>query len=133
MAAEAFGFELQRQAMLIGQHARVEVGGKFVRLVLGGTLEQVIDLLLAEYDRQHAVLEAVVVEDVGEAGGDDDAEAPVFECPGGVLAAGAATEVDAGQEHTRAFPVGAIQLEVINQGAVFTPGPIPEEELAEAG
>src|SRR5690606_39863426 len=36
--------------------------------------EQLVDLRRLEHDRQQAVLEAVVVEDVGEAGGDDRAE-----------------------------------------------------------
>ena len=40
-----------------------------------------------QHGRQQPVGEAVVVEDVGEAGGEDHAEAEVLEGPGGVLPA----------------------------------------------
>src|SRR3546814_12717813 len=50
-------------------------------------------LLLRQGDRQDAVLEAVVVEDVGEGWRDDAADAEVQERPGRVLARGAAAEI----------------------------------------
>src|SRR4030095_7748829 len=40
-----------------------------------GVVHQLVDLALRQLDRQDAVLEAVVVEDVGEAGRDDAADA----------------------------------------------------------
>ena len=101
--------------------------------VLGRPLEQIFDLRFAQPDRQHAVLEAVVVEDVGEAGGDDDAKAVVLERPGGVLAAGAAAEIPPGQEHGRALGGGLVELEVRVRRAVVALRPVPEQKLAEAG
>ena len=112
VAAERLDLERQRQAVVVGERARFEVGRQLVAGMLGRALEQVVDLLFAEPDRQHAVLEAVVVEDVGEAGGDDHAEAVVLERPRGVLAARAAAEVAPRQQNARALGLGLVQLEV---------------------
>ncbi len=89
-------------------------------------LEQLFDLVLVQHDRQHAVLEAVVVEDIGKAGGDDDAESPILEGPRRVLAAGAAAEIATRQQDARAFGFGPIQLEIGNDFARCVAGPIPE-------
>ncbi len=51
--------------------------------------------------RQDAVLEAVVVEDVGEAGRDHAADAEVEQRPGGMLAARPAAEIVAGDQDLR--------------------------------
>ena len=55
------------------------------------------------------VFVAVVEEDVGEAGGDDGAEAVVVQCPRGVFARGAAAEVFARQQDLRALVTRLIQ------------------------
>ena len=60
-----------------------------------------LHLVVRQGDGQQAVLEAVVVEDVGEAGGDHAADAEVHQRPGGVLAARAAAEVVAGRSARR--------------------------------
>ena len=52
-------------------------------------------------DRQQAVLERVVPEDVGERGADHGPEAEAGERPGRVLARGAAAEVVAGEQDLR--------------------------------
>ena len=48
-------------------------------------VEQLVDLALRQPDRQNAVLEAVVVEDVGEARRDDAAKAEIEQRPGRML------------------------------------------------
>src|SRR5207237_9345555 len=53
---------------------------------------QLVDDLLGESDRQDAVLEAIIVEDVGKARRDDAADAVIEERPGRVLAARPAAE-----------------------------------------
>ena len=63
-----------------------------------GIVHQLVDLLARQHDRQDAVLEAVVVEDVGEAGRDDAADAEIQQRPGRVLARRAAAEILAGDE-----------------------------------
>mmetsp|Transcript_54566 Transcript_54566/g.173374 ORF Transcript_54566/g.173374 Transcript_54566/m.173374 type:complete len:829 (-) Transcript_54566:162-2648(-) len=62
-------------------------------LALVGVLHQHAHLVLGQDDGQHAVLEAVVEEDVGERGRDNGANAEVVDRPGGVLAGGPAPEV----------------------------------------
>ena len=64
-------------------------------------VHQLVDVLLRQHDRQDAVLEAVVVEDVGEARRDDAADAEIEQRPGRVLAARAAAEVLAGDQDLR--------------------------------
>src|SRR5689334_7878135 len=61
-------------------------------------VHQLGDDVLRYLDRQDAVLEAVVVEDVGEILGDDAADAEVEQRPGRMLAARAAAEVGAGDD-----------------------------------
>src|SRR5690606_19874667 len=60
--------------------------------------EQAVNGRLVEHDRQQAVLEAVAVEDLGEARRDDRTDAPVGQRPRSVLAARAATEVGPGEK-----------------------------------
>src|SRR6185437_9308528 len=51
-----------------------------------GIVHQLVDLGLGQLDRQDAVLEAVAIEDVGEAGRDDAANAEIQQRPGRMLA-----------------------------------------------
>src|SRR5918998_1746083 len=93
-------------------------------------LERLQLLLVCEgqADVVEAVEEAVAGEVVeGEGGGDDGAEAVVLYGPRRVLAAGAAPEVLAGDEHDGTLVLGPVQYEV----RVLAPA--GEEELAEAG
>ena len=77
-ASDHLGFEVDR-------HHRIGA--------LLGVLHQLVDDLLGQRDRQDAVLEAVVVEDVGEARCDDAADAEIEQRPGRVLAARPAAEI----------------------------------------
>src|SRR5690606_18147758 len=78
----------------------------FVRLHF---IEQPVDDRRIQRDGQDAVLETVVVEDVGETHSQDGAKAIVEYGPGGMLAAGTATEVFARQQNLRAFITGLVQ------------------------
>src|ERR1019366_5871804 len=60
-------------------------------------------------DGQQRILQRVLLENIGEAGGDDGAEAPLGERPGSVLARAAAAEVIARQEHLNALRLGAVE------------------------
>ena len=59
-----------------------------------------------------AVLAGVGVEDVGEGGRDDGAEAELVDGPGGVLAGGAAAEVLLGDQNFSALVLGLVEHEV---------------------
>src|SRR5215469_9257450 len=63
-----------------------------VRALLG-IFHQLFDDLLRQRDRQDAVLEAVVVKDVGKGGRDDTADPEIVQRPGSVLAARTAAEI----------------------------------------
>ena len=62
-----------------------------------GVVEQLLQVLGRDADRQHAVLEAVVVENVAERGRDHAADAEIHQRPGRVLAR-AAAEIVAGDQ-----------------------------------
>ena len=111
---------------------RGEIDGEGVALFGFGLLEELIDFGFGEDGGEDAVLEAVVVEDVGVAGSDDGAEAVVFDAPGSVFAAGAATEIGAGEKDGGAFVAREIEDEI---GIGFFAGevaPVVEEDAAEA-
>src|SRR5262245_7096869 len=112
MTAEGCHVDLGEESMRIGELFLFEIGGEGIRMMLSCTLEQVFDLLFAQPNGQHAVFETVVVENVGEAGGDDHAEAIVVERPGSMLTAGAATEVAPGQQDCGSLSFGLIELEI---------------------
>mmetsp|Transcript_32816 Transcript_32816/g.72495 ORF Transcript_32816/g.72495 Transcript_32816/m.72495 type:complete len:236 (-) Transcript_32816:1871-2578(-) len=109
------------------------LGGQInVQLLPGITvLHQLVNLGAGQLDGQHAVLEAVVVKDVGKARRDDTLDAKVLEGPGGVLAAGAAPKV-VGRHDDAAAPVLAlVQDEVGPLGAVLKVTQSPEGSHAQ--
>ncbi|GBH23829.1 hypothetical protein BvRS1_08780 [Burkholderia vietnamiensis] len=97
---------------------RLEVDRQLIAVERVRVVEQVIDLLLGQHDRQQPVLVAVVEEDVGEARRDDRAEAVLLERPRRVLARAAAAEVLAGEQHRRALVARLVQHEVGVQRAL---------------
>src|SRR5918997_3694520 len=107
--------------------APFEVHGDPGLRVVAHDVEELLHGFPGELHREEPYLGAVVLEDVGEGGGDDGAEAVVLYGPRRVLAAGAAPEVLAGDEHDGALVLGPVQYEV----RILAPA--GEEELAEAG
>src|SRR3954447_7810578 len=99
-----------------GDRLVVDVDPRLARLSNGTAV------LLVEDRRQQPDLGAVRIEDVGKGRGDDRLEAEVLECPGGVLAGRAATEVGSGDEDR-------IRLQL----DLTVADPVVEEELTEAG
>src|SRR5215211_44374 len=99
LPAELVYLEGGREALSVAHLTTFEVYGQAVALKLSRAPHEFGDLLVLERDGEHAVLRAVVLEDVGEGGGDDCAEAVVEQGPGRVLARRAAAEVTPGEEH----------------------------------
>src|SRR5262249_25217862 len=58
-------------------------------------VEEAIDFILGEHDRQQSVLETVVEEDVGKRRRDQRSESEIEQCPRRVLARAAAAEISA--------------------------------------
>ena len=95
--------------------------------------EQALEHLGSHGDRQQAVLQRVVAEDVGEAGADDGADAPGHERPRGVLARRAAAEVVARQEDGPARHRRPVQDELGIRRPIGKVAPVVEELVAQAG
>src|SRR6185437_7624770 len=92
MSSRPFSRQCLRKAstsnFLIGQIDRQRRIGAAL-----GVVEQFVEVVLADADRQNAVLEAVIVEDVAEGGRDHAADAEIEQRPWRVLAARAAAEI----------------------------------------
>ena len=84
-----------------------------------GIVDQLVDLFLRQGDGQNAVLETVVVENVGEARRDDAADAEIEQRPGRVLAALAAAEIFAGDQDLGLVVRRGVQDEVSFARAVL--------------
>src|SRR5690242_4244269 len=87
--------DFERVFAAVGRaHAlRIEIDRQLIAVERIGLVEQVIDLLLSQSDRQHAVLEAVVEEDIGKAGRDQRTKTVLLQRPRRVFARTATTEV----------------------------------------
>jgi hypothetical protein len=97
-----------------------------------GFLHQLLDHSVRQGDRQQAVLEAVVVEDAGEARRDDTAQAEVEERPRRMLAARSTAEIVAGDQHAGARILRLVQHEVRNGDAGLVKAHVVEQSLAQA-
>ena len=108
------GLELEAEAQPLGSHGLFwQVHGDGA-----GGLRQLLDGRHGQGQGEDAVGEAVVEEDLGEAGGDDAADAEVQQGPGGVLPARAAAEVGAAQEELRT-PEGRLVQDEVRQLTAF--------------
>mgnify|MGYP000750722315 CR=1 FL=1 len=119
-----------RRAVLREQ---VEVALGVVPGAAVGVVHQPVHILLRQDDGQDAVLEAVVVEDVGERRGDDCPKSSILECPRCVFSRRSGTEVGAGDEDHRLGVLPAIEDEARVRLTLGILCPIPEEERSKAG
>src|SRR5258708_2152983 len=84
------------------------------------------------HDRHERVLQRVALEDVGEGGADDDAEAVLHQRPRRVLARTAATEVVSRHQDLRSLGGGLVQREIRVGRAVREVAPVEKQIFAEA-
>src|SRR5262245_18387035 len=96
-------------------------------------VEQLFQVLRRYLDRQDAVLEAVVVEDVAELGRDHAADAEVEQRPGRVLAARAAAEILGVDQDPGLAIRRLVEHEVRLLAAVVAIAQLGEQDLAAAG
>ena len=106
MLAEGLHFKRINRAVRGGDGLLFKINAQVETSRAGFGLEQRIDNGGVQANRQQAVLEAVIEEDVGIAGGDDDAESVVFQCPRRMFARRAAAEVFARQQDLRTLVAG---------------------------
>ena len=96
-----------------------------------GVVHQLIEVFLADLDRQYAVLEAVVVEDVGEACGDHALDAEIEQRPRRVLTAGPAAEVFPGDQDLRLAVSRLVEHEIRLLAAVLVIADFREQRFAQ--
>jgi len=89
------------------------------RRSIRGLRGQVLHGCFGQGERKHAVLEAVIVEDVTETLRDDTAQARCHQSPDGALARGAAAEICARDQDRRGTECGTIENEAGVPGTVF--------------
>jgi hypothetical protein len=94
--------------------------------------EQGFDLLLAENDWQHPVLETIVVEDIGKGRGNDRTDAEVFDRPHGVLPRRTASKISARDEDFGSPIARQIEFERRIERSIRIAAPIVEQKLAES-
>src|SRR6266566_7549773 len=104
-------FELEHQTVSVRDGLVGQIDGQRIAFFFFGASEKLVDFSFGERGGQDAVLETIVVENVGVAGCNNNAEAVVLHAPRRVFAAGAATEVGARQQNRRAFVARKIQNE----------------------
>src|SRR5690349_13557394 len=138
-----------REEHALGERVDLEVDGRAVRqedallgevdgeLGIGLALEQLEQSLVrdpVDDDRQDAVLEAVVAEDVGERRGQDRLHAPRRERPGRVLAGRPGAEVVADEQDPAPGHLRSIDDErrLLERTVLLEP-PVPEEGLGQPG
>ena len=110
--AEGVDVEVCVETEVVGDGLGFEVDGELVLGVFRAAVEKGFDFVVGEDGEDEAVLAGVREEDVGEAGGDDGAEAVLMDGPGGVLAGAAAAEVFLGDEDLRAVMMVLVEDEI---------------------
>ncbi len=98
MLAEGVDLELDDAAVGAADFLRREIDRQRRVGAAPRVVHQFLQIVRRNLDRQNAVLEAIVVENVGEVGRDHAADAEIEQRPGRVLARGAAAEIVAGDE-----------------------------------
>ena len=101
--------------------------------VLLGLLHDEPNLFFGKPEGEQAVLEAVVVEDIGETGRNDALDAVVSQCPGGMLPGGTAAEIVAGHQDFGVTVVRLIEHEIGVGTAVLIVPPRGEQDVLVPG
>src|ERR1700733_1683880 len=131
--AERIDLEFHRAAVGAADFLIGQINGQGrVRAALG-IVEQFVEVFLGNADRQNTVLEAVIVEDVAERGRDDAADAEIEQRPRRMLAARAAAEIVAGNQHLGIAITRLVEDEIGVLAAVVLVTLLREQSLAKAG
>src|SRR5208282_4021943 len=130
---ERLDLEMRRPSEIVGHGLLFEIDREPVRLVIAGGAKNMLDLGGRQRDRKKAVLQTVVVEDIGELRRDHRAEARVIERPHRMLSRTAASKIVARDQNRRALVARLVQREIFVLGAVGIEPPVDEQPLLEAG
>ncbi|MNY48289.1 hypothetical protein D3C86_1836120 [compost metagenome] len=123
--------KLNFKSIIICKLLVLKIDIQLVPIVLRCTLEQIFNLLFRQFDRQNAVFETVVVENVCIGRRDDYAESEILNRPRRVLTGGSASEVCSGNQNGSSLITILVQRETLNYVTCFVPSPFEEKELSE--
>src|SRR5699024_3055337 len=107
-----------------------------------GTREQVVDNRRIQHNRQHAVLETVVVENIGEAGCNNAMDTEIQQCPDRVFTGRTTTEIIPRQQNAgvtiacvieNEIRVFAARGDIYIQTALVQVTPLVEQKWPKAG
>ncbi len=133
VAEEIVNLEVSRKFLPVGHLLTFEVNGQLIIFKVSGPIKQLPNFFFPEYNREQAVLDAVVGEDVGKGRCDYRAETEIRQRPHGMLAGRAAAEVL--PRHQNASP--AITRLVQHESGVWLSRwlttPVVKQELPESG
>src|SRR5690606_6850077 len=116
LLAEGVDLEGNDLAAGLGDGLGRQVDGQLIARARRHVAEQAIHNGFIKNDWQHTVFEAVVVENIGKARGDDGANAKIVEGPGGVLAARTAAKILPRQEDRGALVTLLVEGKIRVQG-----------------
>ncbi len=100
------------QTFVVGDDLLLEIDRHAIAFVRFHALEKLVDLIVREGDRQEAVLETIVVENIGVARRENRAESVIENGPRRMLAARSAAKIGARQKHASAFVSRLVQHEI---------------------
>ncbi len=130
------GINAEAVALVSGfHHFRFQIHLKRYARICLHQRKQLIDLLVAQRDRQQLVVEAVAVEDIREARGDNHFKAVIGQRPGRVFTRRSAAEVFARQQNGCPFVFREVQDEfrVRHFALIVEETPVVEQVRAKAG
>src|SRR5690606_8919103 len=109
MLTESIHLKLIANAISADNFLVSQINSQLIAFVIYRQLHQFIYRSLRQDDRQQAVFEAVVVENIGKPRRDDGAKAIFIQRPGRVFAAGATTEVFLGDQNAGTLVARLVQ------------------------
>src|SRR6266446_592685 len=133
LLAEGIDFEFEAASVGAADFLLLEIDADDGIGAAFRVVHQFVDIGLRQHDRQNAVLEAVVVEDVGEGRRDNAAYAEIEQRPGRVLARRAAAEIRARDEDLRVSVCRLVEHKVGILGAVRLRALLEKQRGAEPG
>src|SRR5690606_10938692 len=131
MALEVVEVEGNRAAIGTVNFLGFEIDGEGCIGAARSVVHQLVQLFLSDLDRQDAVPEAVIVEDVGERGRDDAAGTEIKQAPRRMLARGTAADIVACNQNLSVAVAGLVQDEIRVLRTVFIEAHFGEKSLAQ--
>src|SRR5436190_14291019 len=131
--AEGIDFELHYAAVRPANFLPLEIDRERRVGAALGIIEQLLEIVRRNLDRQNAVLETVIVENITERGRDHGTDAEIEQRPGRMLARGAAAEIVVRHENLGITIGRLVEHKVRVLAAVVVVALLGEQALAKSG